>query len=429
MNVFNKDTNSSHVLHKLLSRLGKRIYFPEGIVAQAEQSQNAKIRATAGMALNNSSVIVLPELQEQLPNFTSTEIVAYAPVAGLPQLRAKWKERMIKNNPSINIDCISTPMVTSGLTHAISNILHLMLDEEDILVTPDYFWENYQHIAETVLGATMMTFPMFSEDKTFNVHGLDAILNTIALQHKKAVILLNFPNNPTGYSLKKDEVQKLFNTLHKHAESGVPILTITDDAYFGLFYEEDIYQESLFAQLSQLHENIFAVKVDGATKELLVWGFRVGFFTFGCKNLPKNIQVLLEQKMMAYIRATVTSTSRLSQTLTLNMLQSETLEASLKTHRLDLQERFNILQTAITQAKSKYPNTQIIPAPCNSGYFVSFICESEARAHDIRTTILEQEDIALISLSNKIRFAFSCINTKDIPFIIDTIYRYAHMSN
>ena len=63
---------------------------------------------------------------------------------------------------------------------------------------------------------------------------------------------------------------------------------MTDDAYFGLFYGEDVAQESLFAKLAGCHERLLAVKVDGPTKEEFVWGFRTGMLTFGAQGLPQR---------------------------------------------------------------------------------------------------------------------------------------------
>ena len=58
------------------------------------------------------------------------------------------------------------------------------------------------------------------------------------------------------------------------------LVVVTDDAYFGLFYGDDLLKESLFARLAGLHERILAVKVDGPTKEEYVWGLRTGMLTF-----------------------------------------------------------------------------------------------------------------------------------------------------
>ena len=76
--------------------------------------------------------------------------------------------------------------------------------------------------------------------------------------------------------------------LREAAEDGRNLIVVTDDAYFGLFYGEDVAQESLFARLAGCHERLLAVKVDGPTKEEFVWGFRTGMLTFGAPGLPER---------------------------------------------------------------------------------------------------------------------------------------------
>ena len=92
-------------------------------------------------------------------------------------------------------------------------------------------------------------------------------------------MILNFPNNPIGYSLTKAEIDRGGGLLREAAEGGRNLVVVADDAYFGLFYGEDVAQESLFARLAGCHERLLAVKADGATKEDFVWGFRMGMLT------------------------------------------------------------------------------------------------------------------------------------------------------
>ncbi len=68
--------------------------------------------------------------------------------------------------------------------------------------------------------------------------------------------------------------------LRQAAEEGRNLVVVADDAYFGLFYGEEVAQESLFARLAGCHPRLLAVKVDGPTKEKFVWGFRTGMLTF-----------------------------------------------------------------------------------------------------------------------------------------------------
>ena len=91
------------------------------------------------------------------------------------------------------------------------------------------------------------------------------------------------PNNPTGYSITAEEADKIVAALCEAADDGRNLIVVTDDAYFGLFYEDDVLRESLFSRLAGCHERIMAVKVDGPTKEEYVWGLRTGMLTFGAK--------------------------------------------------------------------------------------------------------------------------------------------------
>ena len=64
------------------------------------------------------------------------------------------------------------------------------------------------------------------------------------------------------------------------------VVVLIDDAYFGLVFEPGVYTQSIFTELSDRSPNLLAVKIDGATKEDYVWGFRVGFLTYGINLSP-----------------------------------------------------------------------------------------------------------------------------------------------
>lgn len=134
---------------------------------------------------------------------------------------------------------------------------------------------------QTLFDATLTTF------NTFKTGGFDteSFEKKLEARHGKKIVLLNFPNNPTGYTPTNEEVTKIINILKIRAQKGDKILVICDDAYFGLVYKKGIYKESIFAPLADLHQNILAIKLDGATKEYYAWGLRVGFVTFASKDM------------------------------------------------------------------------------------------------------------------------------------------------
>ena len=104
----------------LLSDFGRRLYFPRGVVAQtAEAARGAhRFNATVGMATDGSEPLYLDSIRSLIPNLSPEEIFAYAPTAGLPELRRGWGEEIAAKNPSLS-GPVSLPMVTSGLTHGI----------------------------------------------------------------------------------------------------------------------------------------------------------------------------------------------------------------------------------------------------------------------------------------------------------------------
>ena len=135
------------------------------------------------------------------------------------------------------------------------------------------------------------------------------------------------------------EAAQLTAALRGLAEDGTKMVVATDDAYFGLFYEEESFQQSLFSLLADCHENILAIKVDGVTKEELAWGFRVGFLTFAAPGLTQDHYEALQKKCMGLIRSTISNTSRPAQSLIVRALQDGS-------HADEKQRAYDILKGA-----------------------------------------------------------------------------------
>jgi len=319
---------SGTVADRLLSDMGRRMYFPKGILSQgAEASERAyRFNATIGMAYEHGQPMMLNALRKELPGLTPTEAVAYASTAGVQKLRSVWKDSLYKKNPSLAGKRISLPVVVPGLTAAISYICDLFVEPGDTVIVPDLHWPNYRLIVEERKTAAGLTYPLFSGEG-YNVEALLEGVRQAGLRRGKAIIILNFPNNPTGYSLTLEEADRLAQGLLEIAQSGTDILAITDDAYFGLQYEPNLLRESMFARLTDLHPNILAVKADGPTKEDYVWGFRIGFVTFGGCGLSDGQYDALTKKLAGIIRSSVSSSSSLSQNLLLKARQDSGYDA------------------------------------------------------------------------------------------------------
>lgn len=406
---------------ELLSDVGTRLYFPKGIIAQSAEAKKLGKTAngTIGTTVVEGKPIMLPSIKKYVPDLTSSELVGYAPTAGNPDLRAMWKESIIRKNPLLKDKKFSLPVVVPGLTAGISYLADLFLDETKPLVAADPSWDNYVLIAEARRNAKFVQFKMFKDGK-FNIEGLKETMQKQA-ESGSVRILLNFPQNPSGYSPTSSEAKQLVSIVKEIAEKGAKVMVWCDDAYFGLNYEDNIEKQSLFAYLCDLHENVLAAKIDGPTKEDFAWGFRTGFITFGCKGLSDAQYEALVKKLMAAIRSSVSCAATPSQSLILKAASDGKLEEEKAEFRKILERRYKLVRDFVSTHESKF----IKPLPFNSGYFMSFDTMS-IDAEKLRQKLLNDRGIGTISIDVKtLRVAFSSLDEEKINIVYQAIYDIA----
>jgi aspartate/methionine/tyrosine aminotransferase len=403
----------------MLSRLGRSIYFPkEGILSQSAEAKAKakKFNATIGIATENGQPMHLKVIQDTLAAYDPKDLYEYAPPAGKPELRAEWRRKMIEENPSLEGKSFGVPIVTNALTHGLSIVADLFVDEGDVVIFPDKNWENYELTFSIRRGGRIVNFPLYDANGRFNASGLRETL----LQQQdrgKAVVILNFPNNPTGYTPGEEEGEQIVAAIRDAAEAGINVVAVTDDAYFALFFENSL-RESLFGKLCDLHPRVLAIKVDGATKEEYVWGFRVGFITYG-GGTEAQLSAL-EQKTLGIIRATISSGPHPSQTFVLQALKSPDFPRQ-------KQEKYEIMKGRANRVKSlldsgKYGDVWSY-YPFNSGYFMCLKLNT-VDAESLRSHLLTRYGVGTIALgATDLRVAFSCIEEENLEELFDLIYQ------
>lgn len=406
-------------VYAMLSNLGKAIYFPkEGILSQSAEAKSKanKYNATIGIATEGGMPMHLKLIQDTLSAYNPKDLYEYAPPGGKPELRNVWRTKMIKDNPSLAGISIGNPIVTNALTHGLSIVADLFADSGDAVVIPNKNWENYELTFSIRRGAEIVEYPLYNDKMRFNSAGLREAL--LAQKDKgKAIVVLNFPNNPTGYTPDVHEGEEIVAAIRDAAEAGINVVAVTDDAYFGLFFEDSL-QESLFSKLSKIHPRVLAIKIDGATKEEYVWGFRVGFITYASDSA--SALAALEQKTLGIIRATISSGPHPSQTFILHALQSPEFESQKA-------EKFNIMKGRANRVKSlldsgRYGDTWEY-YPFNSGYFMCLKL-TRVTAESVRQHLLDQYGIGTIALGETdLRVAFSCIEEENLEELFDSIHK------
>jgi aspartate/methionine/tyrosine aminotransferase len=281
-------------------------------------------------------------------------------------------------------------------------------------------WDNYVLIVEARRNAALKAFPMF-KGNGFDAEGFRA---SVMAEAKTGTVrvLLNFPQNPSGYTPTRAEATKIVATVKEAAESGADVMVWCDDAYFGLDYESDIEPESLFAKLAGLHEKVLAIKIDGPTKEDYVWGLRTGFLTFGSKGMTDAQYDALIKKLMGAIRSSVSCAAAPSQSLMLKMIADPRTETEKKEFRAMLEERYRIVRKFIDAHKGH----RVLQAlPFNSGYFMSMKCVGVG-AEDLRVKLLHEYGIGTIAIDpSHLRVAFASVDAEKLESLYETIFAVA----
>jgi aspartate/methionine/tyrosine aminotransferase len=410
-------------LYNMLSQFGLRIYFPKGILSQSAEAriQAKKTNATIGIATEKGIPMYLQSIQKHISDISPKDSFDYAPASGKPDLRTAWRKKVLEDNPSLNGKSLSNPIVTNGLTHGLSITADLFVNPGDTVIVADKVWDNYPLTFGTRYGAELVMYPLYNESGGFNTVEFSRTMTKASESSNKILTILNFPNNPTGYTLTPAEAKEIADTIYNIADSGCNVIAVCDDAYFGLFYEDETLKESIAGYLSSLHPKVLAVKIDGASKEEYAWGFRIGFISFGLgdRNGEEQVFAAMERKVMGCIRSSISNCSNLSQTLVLEALKSPTIaEEKAKKAEILKARAFKVKEVL---GKDKYKDAWDY-YPFNSGYFMCLQLKS-VDPESLRIHLLKQYGVGVIAIGGQdIRVAFSSVEEQDIEGLFDTIY-------
>ena len=391
-----------------LSTEGRRMYFPYGgILGQGAEAKKCDINATIGMAFEeDGSPLVMESFAKNIN--LDRKAFLYAGSFGLPALRDAWRSFMVRKNPSLTGKMFSNPVVTNALTHGLRVCAELFADKGDMVLVPDLYWDNYALIFREACGAKFETFNTF-RDGCFDAA---AMKKALLAPGKKKILILNFPNNPTGYTATVEDAKRIVAAVKAAAMRGKRIVVVLDDAYFGLVYEKGVHEESLFAEFADLHEGVLAVKLDGTTKEDYVWGMRVGFITFAGKGLTTEQLKALEDKAAGNVRSSISNSSSIGEHLAIAAFSDPNYIRQKREKYAVLKNRYRVIR-GVLKTHPEYAES-FEPMPFNSGYFMC-VKPKGVEAEAVRRCLIEKFSTGTIVLSGLIRLAFSTIPSKKLP--------------
>jgi aspartate/methionine/tyrosine aminotransferase len=406
-------------LFRALSPLGRRAFYPQDIPYQARQARDAEYNGTIGIFTDgHGGAVPLPSM-EAMVNMTEEErnrAFLYSPVPGFAELRERWRDFQQEGHGEHLVTTL--PLVTAGLAHGLSLAADLFGGEGRRLAIATPFWGNYRQVFGLRTGAEVCGAPAF-RDCTWDPRVYAAILADLP-PGEPALVLINFPSNPGGYSPTVEERRALRASLVRIAEER-PLVVLCDDAYHGFVFEKSIPRTSFFWDLVGAHEQLIPLKIDGATKEFSFFGGRVGFITFGL-DLSEEAAAALEGKLMSLVRSTIGSTVALSQVILLQALRSGKAREEIGAIFREAEARYHIVKPALAALDSSL----LRPLPFNAGFFALMEIPEELgiKADEVRQHLLKHYSTGVVSIGERyIRLATCSVAQEDLLELVARLER------
>lgn len=396
-----------------LSPLGRESVFPPDIPFQAGQARGKTYNGTIGVFTDGKGhAVPLPSIARALDLDAADRDAAllYSPVAGIPEVRDAWRAWQRRSGLEVPS---SRPIVCIGLSQALALVADLFGGPGRTVAVATPFWGNYRQVFGLRTGAVVRTAPSY-RDGAFEPRAWASVLEDLP-DGEPAVVIVNFPSNPGGYSPTDAEREELVASLVAEADRR-PLTVVCDDAYAGLVYEEGIRAESIFWDLSGRHPSLLAVKVDGATKEFGLFGGRVGFLTFGIEP-DSGVAEALESKVKCLLRAGIGSPVALGQVLLLQALRSADVEDEVEAIRRIGHERWE----AIREPLAALDPALLRCLPFNSGFFALLELPEELglTSEAVRQRLLAEYDTGVVSIAPRfVRIATCSVEAGALPEMV-----------
>ena len=212
----------------------------------------------------------------------------YTSNAGLKELRIEIS-RYLERRFGLRYDPMSQVLITVGGSEAIDMCIRTLVQPGDEVIIPEPCFVCYEPIT-TLSGGVPVPVPCRAED-AFRLRA-DALAAAITPRTK--LLIMPFPNNPTGAVMEKEDLEAIAQVLR-----GTNIMVLSDEIYAELTY--GLQPHVSIASLPGMAER--TVVVNGFSKTYAMTGWRLGY---ACGPAP-ILQVMTKINQSAIMSAPTTS--------------------------------------------------------------------------------------------------------------------------
>ncbi len=185
----------------------------------------------------------------------------YTSNAGLKELREEICN-YLKRTQNIQYNPLKEVIVTVGGSEAIDIGLRAIVNAEDEVIIPQPAYVSYEPC--TILAGAK---PVIINLKAENEFRLTAEELENAITDKTKVLILPFPNNPTGAIMEREDLEKIAKVIKKH-----DIYVMSDEIYSELTYKGEHVS---IASIEGMQER--TILINGFSKAYAMTGWRLGY--------------------------------------------------------------------------------------------------------------------------------------------------------
>jgi len=224
--------------------------------------------------------IEAPEVALAAIHNFSDKVIEYSHSAGNLSYREKLTEYYEKHNIHITSDEI---IVCTGASEAILFAFQSCMNPGDEVIIPEPFYANYNGFAVNA-GVVVKPIPSDISDG-FSLPPIADFEKAITPK-TKAILLCN-PNNPTGYSYSREELEIVRDLVKKY-----DLYLISDEVYREFCYDGKEHYSVMY--LEDIENNV--ILIDSVSKRYSACGIRIGFI------ISKNKEVMSTAMKFAQAR-------------------------------------------------------------------------------------------------------------------------------
>lgn len=288
----------------------------------------------------------------------------YTSNAGLKELRIEIS-RYLERRFGLRYDPMSQVLITVGGSEAIDMCIRTLVQPGDEVIIPEPCFVCYEPIA-TLSGGVPVPVPCRAED-AFRLRA-DALAAAITPRTK--LLIMPFPNNPTGAVMEKEDLEAIAQVLR-----GTNIMVLSDEIYAELTY--GLQPHVSIASLPGMAER--TVVVNGFSKTYAMTGWRLGY---ACGPAP-ILQVMTKIHQSAIMSAPTTS-----QYAAITALRDCDLEID------RMRDEYNMRRRLVVRSFNEMGLHCFEPR----GAFYAFPCIQSAgmTSEEFCTRLLEKKHVAII---------------------------------